>query len=346
MNWITSPVTYQGWVWWEGHDYYWDDDYTLNVAALGSNGSVSGSLFVAEQYNPQVEFDSDETVDHFVDVPWWQSFKSSVDNEDQVLHTANATPSGVPKPSDFFPAGGLVIVIGQLGLDCGHSCGTELHPVWAIFVHTKDDPNDDVWAFFVRNWGDEGFCSTNDHQTADQTFTVWLPRLGASNVVIKYPETVVRTTHTVPVYKIAMAQGGGAALASFNLSPPTEHSMIFGELHLKWKTPVPRRIVAGSPVFQKFLDGKKGAGKDDDSVEAALTERLGRLPTVASAQFRPLKRPSVPQHFSTLPGRVVTLAPASRLGTNRLSAVKRPEDDGRVAQRGVALDRLIELEQK
>jgi hypothetical protein len=38
------------------------------------------------------------------------------------------------------------VVIGKLGLDCYHDCWPELHPVWALAIHTVDNPADDVWA--------------------------------------------------------------------------------------------------------------------------------------------------------------------------------------------------------
>jgi hypothetical protein len=59
--------------------------------------------------------------------------------------------------------GSYAIVTGLMGLDCEHSCSTELHPVWAMAVRVKSDPADVVWAIFVRNWGNEGFCSQDQH---------------------------------------------------------------------------------------------------------------------------------------------------------------------------------------
>jgi hypothetical protein len=316
MNWIDAPVTYKGWLWWEGHDYYWDDDYTLNVAALDDTGGVSGSLFVSGQFNPQVEFSSDETIDRLGGAPWWDLFHSAVDNEDQILHTANATPAGAPRPADFFPGGTEAVIIGQLGLDCAHSCGAELHPAWAVFVHVKDDLNDDTWAFFVRNWGNEGFCSENDHQPgAVRQFAVRLPKAGAYDVAIRVPDTVIGTTHPVPPYTVALAPGGGGAIASFTLPEAGSHGLIYGELHLTWKrslTPLQIEMIsrraqsagvskaqieairrrarssqdaatqleaATSRVLGQQIEAKRERpkGESEDAVEADLTRRLESL---------------------------------------------------------------------
>lgn len=242
MNWIDRPVTYTGWIWWDGHDYYWDDDYTLNMAALDASKHVSGALFVEGQNNPQVEFDSDETIDHFDGVPFWSSLHSAVDTEDEKLHTANAVATGSPMPADIFSGISGAIVIGQLGLDCAHSCGTELHPAWGVFLHVKDDPTDDVWAFFARNWGDEGYCSTDDHQPgAVQAFTVRFPRPWAVGVALA-ATTRVGTTDAVPPYTVQMAPGGNAALFTVNLPPTSKRGLVYGELHLKWQIQLPPGI--------------------------------------------------------------------------------------------------------
>jgi hypothetical protein len=53
----------------------------------------------------------------------------------------------------------LVTVIGLLGLDFEHGAKPELHPVYAMFVQQPtQDPRQTSWSYFVRNWGDQGFC--------------------------------------------------------------------------------------------------------------------------------------------------------------------------------------------
>ena len=59
--------------------------------------------------------------------------------------------------------GRFAIVVGLAGLDCEHGCGTELHPVYGLAIRVNDDPSDDTWAIFVRNWGNEGYCSQEQH---------------------------------------------------------------------------------------------------------------------------------------------------------------------------------------
>ncbi|MGH8247648.1 MAG: hypothetical protein ACREUU_14610 [Gammaproteobacteria bacterium] len=41
----------------------------------------------------------------------------------------------------------------------------------------KTDPADEVWAIFVRNWGDEGFCSDKQHLLDRRMVSIRIPGL-------------------------------------------------------------------------------------------------------------------------------------------------------------------------
>jgi hypothetical protein len=310
MNWTETPVTYTGWVWWDGHDYYWDDDYTLNLASLDETGHVTGSLFLEGQTNPQTEFSSDETVDQITDIPWWDALHRAVNTEDELLHTANAVVSGAKMPADMFPADTRAIVIGQLGLDCAHSCNSELHPAWAVFVHTKVDLHDDTWAFFVRNWGNEGFCSTGDHKIQLQQITVRLPRPDALAVQLRLPETIAGMTAPTTPFTVSMAPGGGGALATFSLPPADQHGMVFGELHLDWKLKPGRAMlarIAAAPIDLSAIAShrpQKDSAKRDGGLEQDLTRRLERLPRAARDSLVASHRRPPPPPLRRLTGRV------------------------------------------
>ena len=62
------------------------------------------------------------------------------------------------------------IIIGLLNIDAQHGNPVELHPVYAMFLQQQvvnfdnifpvaATKNNLVYHFFVRNWGDQGFCS-------------------------------------------------------------------------------------------------------------------------------------------------------------------------------------------
>jgi hypothetical protein len=134
--------------------------------------------------------------------------------------------------------GKYAIITGLMGFDCEHDCGAELHPVYALAIRVKDDPADEVWAIFVRNWGNEGYCGTSQHLLPLTSYTFRLPwRPGASAVnVVWGPNATQFLTNdsnaTGP--NVTYAVGGGVQV-NFTLSPPHEDgTRINGQLHLQW----------------------------------------------------------------------------------------------------------------
>jgi hypothetical protein len=120
-----------------------------------------------------IEFDSEETVDNWDDTgTWWDDFHHNYVDQDNAGSRIN---------------GKFVIVIGLLGLDSQHSRPSELNPVYAMFVHVQDDPASDQWAFFVKNWGNEGFCGDNEEYLDTlrrNTLMIRIPHPGATNFTL------------------------------------------------------------------------------------------------------------------------------------------------------------------
>jgi hypothetical protein len=131
-------------------------------------------------------------------------------------------------------------VTGLVGFDTEHGGKAEVHPVWAMAIRVKDDPSDEVWAIFVRNWGNEGYCSQDQHylDLLSNTFTFKLPwRSDESSVSIVEDQNATQFyTNDIqasgPHVSYAVNEG---VLVTFTLSPPREHgTLIDGELHLYW----------------------------------------------------------------------------------------------------------------
>jgi hypothetical protein len=93
-----------------------------------------------------LEFNSNESIDHFTS-PFWRRFRDAVQHDDQTAHDMMRDRQA--------------IVTGLMGLDCEHDCPSELHPVYAMAVEVNPDPTNNQWAFFARNFGNEGGCSRN-----------------------------------------------------------------------------------------------------------------------------------------------------------------------------------------
>ncbi len=108
---------------------------------------------------------------------------------------------------------GPAIATGLFGFDGEHGGKTELHPLYALATNvctlngsmndckcildratnqckTERDPKDDVWLMFVRNRGDEGFCSSQIWAGGFDDYTFRLPwREGMTDVDINWDLT-------------------------------------------------------------------------------------------------------------------------------------------------------------
>jgi hypothetical protein len=246
INWF--PCTYEGAQvhWWAQSCQSCDDDYMIFIQPSNGEGYTSND-FRGEinGYGIEGEFDSDETIDHF-NTPWWTSFHAAVD-ADGCEGCTDGIHSHSHSARDKINSGqpAEAIVTGLMGLDCAHACQCELHPVFALAWHVQPSTHDDEWVFFVRNWGDEGFCGSLQHYLflPENKYTFALPwKSGAADV------DVLETTQWNPYHNSNQIPAvkkvkGDAVYVTFNLDPPRANgSMWDGELHLQWKiekTPPP-----------------------------------------------------------------------------------------------------------
>lgn len=229
-NWVAG--TYEGTIFWNDKSCdVCDSDYNFRLVRPDDAGMTAAnkvrSTSMGDKKSMKLEFSSGETIDHF-DTPWWSSLHQAVDSGDF---------SAVPAVTE----GTFGIVTGLVSLDCPHTCASELHPVWAMAIRVKDDPADETWAIFVRRFGNEGFCSDQQHYLDDllnDTYTFRLPwRSGAAAVGVN-PATVFSSELGQATAGMSVAQNQGI-LISFTMPVPDsgEGEMVNGELHLKWTMP-------------------------------------------------------------------------------------------------------------
>ena len=146
-----------------------DDDYTFPFL---SDDQTDGLDANSVDY-VHVEFDSDETVDNFKSKDWTR-LRNAVEEVD------TDTTRQIFK--------GHTILTGMFGLDGEHDLKSELHPLFAIATKPdweSGDPSDERWLIFVRNQGDEGYCSNQVWNAGfeDYTFRLpWLPGMTSVDV--------------------------------------------------------------------------------------------------------------------------------------------------------------------
>lgn len=211
-----------------------DGDYNFRLAVAGNAGLTTGSSASTPAGNMVLEFDSNETIDDF-NSPWWNAFREAVDEGHHVV------PG---EEDDYFLArqmidGRYAIVTGLFNLDTRHDIWSELHPVWALAIRVHEYPSSEVWAIFVRNWGNQGGCSEYQHYFSlpNNMYTFRLPwRKNASSVSIgslsgRFDHRGGSPLPTVlPVY-------GKHVRVSFGLAPPEDKGFINGTLELTWTIP-------------------------------------------------------------------------------------------------------------
>jgi len=166
LNWFTS--TYEGQASWTDSEA--DDDYDVALVSSGAPGVMTGRADL------HTEFDADEMdIEHFVG-PWWQAIYWAAEHGDKYAVKPVFAPNG------SIPA----IVTGMFGMDCEHDgCKSELHPVYAMAAHISNNQDNDAWAMFVRNNGDEGACSSRLVPQNFTSYTFHLPwRAGKTGVTV------------------------------------------------------------------------------------------------------------------------------------------------------------------
>jgi hypothetical protein len=352
INWF--PVTLEGTAGWGDHGL--DDDYTFTF----KSDQPGNPLSVNGRDGLHVEFDSDETIDHFTSDEW-TAFHHAVDNG------GNAT--------QLFD--GHTILTGMFGLDGEHNLKAELHPVYALAT-LRDDyenaQNDEAWLMFVRNQGDEGYCSSQIWDSGFEDYTFRLPwRAGMASVDVNWDKTqFVGTDGTSgpTVSALPPPLPGAGVYVKFHLGPAVPGSYVFdpgasvpfinGALHLVWSGPLVanpghagmgtlshlKAITGGSLSVSSATTGAWTADETDDvehTLESAVKQLTpGQRAEVAKARAIAVTHPAA-FHKLAPTGPVVrmTSAPLQLNGEIKGSgkvAVKRHAIQGGPAIRKAARD--------
>jgi hypothetical protein len=231
INWL--GVTYEGRVTWESHSCpSADDDNDYNVDFTRPDRAG----YAATRDNLHCEFDAGETVERFSS-PFWSGLKSAVDQDDQTFGCGHPVPGGAASTFLGGVNGSSAIITSLMGFDTEHDTFVELHPIWAL---TINDPRStfvsDTWAFFVRNWGNEGFCGHAQQFISFPTnrYTVRLPWKPDAISVLVTSQTWHRINTQNPEPSVTIISGEGV-FVTFVLDPPSDQgSMWDGQLILHW----------------------------------------------------------------------------------------------------------------
>ena len=215
------PITYQGQVGWEGHSnsVYDDDDY------YGMITRADRAIYTTARNYIHWEFNSEETVDNWDQTStWWNLFHhNAVDNND------NDAKAHMDNDS--------AIIIGLLNIDGQHDNPCELHPVYAMFLQQQvvnfdnifpvaATKNNLVYHFFVRNWGDQGFCSSGQEYLLYDYIKIKIP--GARKMTAANVYKPGDSKFNQMGWGIEYLPDG--ALLTFHLNSPADKSWFVGDL--------------------------------------------------------------------------------------------------------------------
>jgi hypothetical protein len=216
--------------------------------------------------------------------------------------------------------GKFAIVTGVMGLDCEHTCAAEIHPVWAIAIHVREDPSDDVWAIFVRSWGNEGMCSEQQHYARlhQNRFVFSLPwRNGAANASVIDSKTTFLSNSSL-AHDVNVIPGKAVTIEFQDWPEPESRPLVHGELHLQWS-------YSGASALAEAKRGAKASANAPKSPPASLMpgkppdERPDSEERVAAAEAQMTKKQRT-QYRKMVP---VPRPPADRLPTK--ASGPRPE---------------------
>ena len=232
-NWFDA--TYNGTIYWVTHagPTFGDDDYNMRLVTptLGHADPAGTSFFNGASFEEGnlfavlLEFDSDETIDHFDQSLFWNVFHQTVDNQ------GDTAAGNIINGHD-------AVAIGLMGADEEHDGHVEIHPVHALAIRESAPgspvPSNDLWAFFVRNWGDEGECSSQQHFILDSQITIQLTppvSLLTPKATLNGDSLVFGSGTNTPY---TFYSGPEGTFVTFNLPAGNQQGFVFGEIDLSW----------------------------------------------------------------------------------------------------------------
>lgn len=288
-NW-TQPVTYEGRIWWQDQNQ-WANDHDISLGLHFSNFG---------DYDRVIEFSPEETIYQFK-TGFWDFFHKEID-KGSAQNLIN---------------GHWAMVIGVLGIDIehGYNVPVELHPAFGIGLHVNQDPgipvragelasdpNDDVWAFFARNWGSEGFCGPATETVNLKQLQFRIPwRFRASAVTVKSRNFFWRNagSFSVSVEPRPMENAVLVTVPVGEIFPPGQTQIppwlsdggggnrAYGEVHLSWSfnatSPLRTEVESTPGTEEKLAEALKNLSAEDRAALDALQPKSFQGDTVPEA---------------------------------------------------------------
>jgi hypothetical protein len=156
VNW--TAATYDGTIYF--NDYSDDFDFTWTFKPKDGAGLTKKNPGSSPDHPEFIhaEFDATETINGFV-TDTWKAVRNGFECFDDDV---NCIDTDRPKAHELVD-GKRAVITGLVGLDTEHGGYSEIHPIYMLAIEVDPNPLDNKWILFIRNRGDEGFCSSHDH---------------------------------------------------------------------------------------------------------------------------------------------------------------------------------------
>jgi hypothetical protein len=217
---------------------YWSEDSNdgdFNFELTRPDNAAQTTLNAPPEYGLHLEFKESETVKNFRS-PFWVSFYNGIESLSSSDKRA-AMNSIEGKPA---------VVTGLIGIDGVHGGYTESHPVYSLAIQTAEQavPGgiDATWAFFLRNSGGEGCCSSLIHHwnglkegnTPGNWYFIQLPSpWGATSVTVQASATQVWANQAGMIGPVITRDSQWTYLG-FRLPDPALGPVLDGEISLHY----------------------------------------------------------------------------------------------------------------
>jgi hypothetical protein len=156
LNW--GLATFVGTFDWEEYESV-DGDVNFKLFTPNNAALTDLNMPPNNDYGLHLEFNQFETIANFK-APFWTTLFSNMGCSVGL----NCTPNNAALAA---LSGKLAVVTGLIGIDGVHGGYTESHPVFSMAIRTQEQNLAgavvDSWAFFLRNSGGEGDCSSHMH---------------------------------------------------------------------------------------------------------------------------------------------------------------------------------------
>ena len=170
INW--QVVTYLGALYFRAFSGEWpyDDDVNFGLETNYENGQTAA--FEGPDTGIGLEFKNSDTLANYNAAVW-----KNLETPPGLISLGGSNPK-------VFGQGENAVVTGLMGIDGVHIGYSELHPTFVLAVEVAwtqgtDGSEDQTWAFFIRNAGNEGSCAHKEHYwpsaMGDSTYAIQLP---------------------------------------------------------------------------------------------------------------------------------------------------------------------------